>query len=74
MPIPRTYAEWRHCITVSCRIPITSSYVQERLSIWSNPQHEESERFCKLYGERHYQNVIAWFQQAQRELAKLPQP
>jgi hypothetical protein len=66
--IPQNYEQWRHCITVSCKIPMTRDYVSERLVVWANPDHEESLRFRKLDGQRHYQNVLAWFRQANLEL------
>ncbi|AWX93881.1 hypothetical protein DPM13_14980 [Paracoccus mutanolyticus] len=29
--VPRTYAEWEHCITVECGIPLTAGYVAGRI-------------------------------------------
>jgi hypothetical protein len=68
MSIPKTYAEWRHCITSICKISLTPVFVQERLAIWSNPQHAQTERFRGLYGERQCQNILTWFRQAEADL------
>jgi len=67
--IPQTYAAWRHCITVECGIPLEMAYVDSRLAILSIPESEETRRFRKLYGDTHWQNVLAWFQQARHDLA-----
>jgi hypothetical protein len=45
------------------------AYVDSRLALLSIPESEETRRFRKLYGDTHWQNVLAWFQQARRDLA-----
>ncbi len=67
MVIPQTYAQWHHCITVECGIALTKTFVEQRLTTWRNSQSEESVRFRRLYGDRHWQSVIAWFERAERE-------
>jgi hypothetical protein len=27
--IPRTYAQWRHCITVECGIPLSADFIAQ---------------------------------------------
>jgi hypothetical protein len=68
-PIPQNFDEWRHCITVECGIPLTPEYVQERLATWRDGSCEETRRFRKRYGDAYLQQVIGWFEQAERELA-----
>ena len=73
-PIPDSYAAWKHCITVECRIPLTRSFVEQRLIVWRNPNIEETQRFRRCYGDDHWQRVIHWFQQAQTELSASQTP
>jgi len=68
-PIPDSYPAWRHCITVECRIPLTQTFIEQRLAIWQNPSLEETQRFRRCYGDEHWQRVIHWFQQARAEWA-----
>lgn len=65
--IPRTYAQWRHCITVECGIPLSADLIAQRLQVWRNPQLEETQRFRRLYGDVHWQAVQAWFVQAAQD-------
>jgi len=65
--IPRTYSAWRHCITVECGIALQPAYINGRIVELSNGSSEETRRFRRLYGDRHWQNVLAWFRQAQAE-------
>ncbi|MEN7342127.1 MAG: hypothetical protein AAAFM81_04260 [Pseudomonadota bacterium] len=68
-PIPMSYEEWRHCITVECGIPLTPDFIEKRLAVWQKPDVEETRRFRDLYGEAYLQTIIAWFERAKRELA-----
>ena len=68
-PFPETYAQWHHCITVECRIPLTPAFVAQRLTVWRNAQSEEAVRFRRLYGEAHWRSVVGWFERAERERA-----
>jgi hypothetical protein len=68
-PIPDSYPAWRHCITVECRIPLTQTFIEQRLAIWQNPSLEETQRFRRCYGDDYWQRVIHWFQQARAEWA-----
>lgn len=65
---PRTYEQWRHCITVECGIAMTSAFITKRLSVWRDSQSEETLRFRRRYGDEYWQLVIRWFEQAEREL------
>jgi hypothetical protein len=66
-PIPQTYEQWRHCITVECGIPLTPSFIERRLATWRDAQGEETARFRQLYGDAHWRAVIGWFERAERE-------
>jgi hypothetical protein len=66
----KTYEDWKHCITEICRIPLTPDFVRQRLNELRNVSEHNTRRFVSSWGEPHRQQVIAWFEQAQRELAK----
>ena len=66
--IPSNYAEWKYCITVECGIPLTSSYIEQRLMDLKNIKSTYTQRFINIYGEQYLENVIAWFKQAKKEL------
>ncbi|MEJ5150754.1 hypothetical protein [Comamonas sp. MYb396] len=65
--IPRTYAQWRHCISVECGIPLSADFIAQRLAVWRNPGLEETQRFRRLYGDAHWQAVQHWLVQAGQE-------
>ena len=64
----KTYEDWKHCITVLCRIPLTSAYVEERIAALRNPADYGTQKFLATWGEPHLERVIGWFEQAGREL------
>ncbi len=64
----RTYQDWRHCIEVQCGIPLTPTFVAQRLAELADPAHERTQKFVKTWGEAHRQRVIGWFEQASREI------
>ncbi len=63
-----TYDDWKHCITVHCRIPLTLAYVEQRLAALRDPSEYGTQRFIEIWGEAHLARVIGWFEQAEREL------
>ena len=63
-PMPQSYEEWHHCITVECNIRLTPEFIAERLAVWNNEELEETKRFRKLYGDDHWQATIGWFERA----------
>ena len=65
---PETYGEWKECITVYCRIPLTLGYVEQRLAALRDPADHGTRRFTELYGEAYLVRIIGWFEQAEREL------
>ncbi|MCC5795760.1 MAG: hypothetical protein JJU48_00365 [Methylophaga sp.] len=66
--IPGNYNEWHHCITKICRIPLTESYIRERISALNNEQDYMTSRFVELYGEEQRQQTLLWFEQALSEV------
>ncbi|MEM9846097.1 MAG: hypothetical protein AAF965_14950 [Pseudomonadota bacterium] len=66
--IPTTYQEWEHCITVECGIPLTVTYVAERITALQNRDDHHTQRFLELYGEAHLSRTLAWFREAQAKL------
>lgn len=66
--IPETYEQWRHCIVVECGLELTPNYISERISALQNFKDYTTKKFIQLYGQRHHQNVLAWFEQAQKAL------
>ena len=63
-----TYADWKHCITVLCRIPLTPAYVEQRLASLRDPADHGTQKFLAVWGEAHLARIIGWFEQAEREL------
>ena len=64
----KTYEDWKHCITVLCRIPLTSAYVEGRLAALRDPSDYGTQKFLAIWGEAHLERVIGWFEQAELEL------
>ena len=64
---PSNYEDWKYCITVKCGIPLTKTFIEERLSIFSDQKHEETNRFIRLYGEDYTRQIISWFALAKNE-------
>lgn len=66
--IPRTYDQWRRCITVDCGITLTPDYIEQRLRTLADTDDYATRRFIELYGDDHHRAVVGWFEQAAREL------
>ena len=64
----KTYDDWKHCITVLCQIPLTLTYVEQRLAALRDPADNGTQKFTATWGEDHLARVIGWFEQAEREL------
>lgn len=67
--IPTTYEDWKHCITVKCNIPLTQSYVAERLTALNDHSDYHTQKFIDRWGAAHHAQTVAWFEQAAKELA-----
>ena len=64
--IPETYAEWRRCIEVDCGLTLTPDFITTRLTVLSQPAHQDVQRFANLYGQAHLARVRHWFEQARQ--------
>ena len=62
-----SYADWKHCITQLCGIPLTGPYIEERLTALRDPANHTTQKFVSMWGEDHRLRVIGWFEQAQQE-------
>ena len=69
MHLPTTYDEWRHCIEVKCRQPLTREYVAARITALRDGRDPHTRRFLECYGEAQWRLTIDWFERAARELA-----
>lgn len=67
--VPSNYEEWKHCITVKCDIPLTASYVEERLSALMNDGDYQTQKFKDRWGAKHHARTVEWFKRAKDELA-----
>ncbi|NBC81855.1 MAG: hypothetical protein GVY19_00595 [Bacteroidetes bacterium] len=61
--IPQTFDDWRNCIVNDCKINLTKTFAQHRLSIYQDNSNPETQKFVQLYGEAHLQNIINWYKQ-----------
>ena len=64
---PRTYDQWRHCITVDCGIDLTASFIEARLKALGDPADAGTARFVELYGESYLDDVVQWFERARSD-------
>lgn len=67
--VPTTYEEWKHCITVSCDIPLTPDYVATRIAALSDDGDFHTQKFIERWGRAHHAQTLQWFQQAAAELS-----
>lgn len=68
MPALKSYEDWKHCITVLCGIPLTKSYIEQRLTALRDPSDYKTQKFVAMWGEEHRLRVIGWFEQARQEV------
>lgn len=60
--IPQDFETWRDCITIKCGIALSPAFARQRLAIYRQVTHIETAEFIRLYGSRHYQNIVAWLE------------
>lgn len=70
-PLPASYAEWQHCITEICGIPLSADFIQQRLMALDNQNDHMTRKFIELYGHSHWQQTQIWFRQALSELQQV---
>jgi len=68
--IPNSYEQWRYCIEVKCRIQLTGDFSRARLSELQNGSHTKTKEFARIYGAKHLQQTITWFQRAADEVGE----
>ncbi len=61
--IPTTLSEWTNCIVNECRINLTKEFAAQRLTVYQDSKHQETQKFVALYGEQHLTNIIQWLKQ-----------
>lgn len=66
--IPRSYEDWRHCITHICGIPLTEPYIRQRIHALNDGRDHMTAGFVQLYGEAHRKQTLAWFERALEEV------
>lgn len=66
--IPRSYEQWRHCITVICGQPLTLPYIEARLAALNSPTDHMTASFVRLYGEPQRLKTLDWFKRAKQAL------
>jgi len=71
-PTPRSYEEWKHCITELCRIPLTRDYVNARIIALADPNDFGTQRFVETWGAEHLDQIRHWFARAASELEAAP--
>lgn len=70
MSLPKSYEDWRHCIEVDCRQPLTADYITTRLAALRDARDPHTRQFLERYGEARLTATISWFERA----AKNPTP
>ncbi|MEM6727366.1 MAG: hypothetical protein AAF618_02590 [Pseudomonadota bacterium] len=67
--VPTSYEDWKHCITVKCDIPLTPSYVDERIAALTDDRDYHTQKFKERWGVSHHARTLEWFKRAKEELA-----
>ena len=62
-----SYEDWKHCISVSCGIPLTLDYIERRIRDLSDPGNSHTRKFIDHWGEEHRAYVLACFERARQE-------
>ena len=67
-PIPKTYEDWEHCITVKCGLALTPEFVAARIAALQDPHDYHTRKFIAIWGEPHRARTLDWFREAARRL------
>ena len=65
--LPQNFEEWRHCIEVLCKTPLTESFVETRIEQLENLTSKLDRRFVEMYGDAHRVQVLTWYKQVKDE-------
>ncbi|MDJ0910522.1 MAG: hypothetical protein QNI99_15090 [Woeseiaceae bacterium] len=63
----QTYTEWRDALTRRCGIDLTPDYARSRISALQDSSDKTTREFAAKYGDAYLQQVIQWFEQAERD-------
>lgn len=66
---PTTFDDWKTCITVTCGIPLTPKYVEQRLVALKDEKDYNTQKLKNMWGDEHYTNVVNWFDRARAEFS-----
>ena len=61
--MPNHFEEWKRCLEVNCKIPLTKDFANSRIQIYTDNSHDETKKFIELYGINHLNNIIKWYKQ-----------
>ncbi|MEM8885650.1 MAG: hypothetical protein AAGD14_16415 [Planctomycetota bacterium] len=61
-----SYDEWRRALTERCGIKLTPDYARTRIAALQSGSDRTTQEFVAKYGEAYRQQVIRWFEQAER--------
>ncbi|MEM6412562.1 MAG: hypothetical protein AAF683_13620 [Pseudomonadota bacterium] len=67
-PMPQSYEEWEHCITVKCGLSLTPEFVGKRIKALEDRADLSTQKFIAFWGEGHYAKTLEWFRQARSHL------
>ena len=62
-----SYADWHQTITERCKAELTPEYARSRISALQDPKDRSTKEFVSKYGEAYLQQVIKWYEQAERQ-------
>lgn len=66
---PTTFEDWKACITVTCGIPLTPDYVEQRLIALKDAKDYHTQKLKNMWGEEHHTQLINWFERAREEFS-----
>jgi hypothetical protein len=64
------YETWKTCIEIDCGIELTPAFCEQRIKALNDLNDSDTQKFIKLYGRAHTDNVIAWFKKHLEEYEK----
>lgn len=62
-----SFMDWRRALTQQCNINLTSEYARERILALQDQSNPATREFSAKYGDAYLQQVIQWFQRAEKE-------
>ena len=68
LPTPKTYEEWKHCITIDCGIHLTQKFIKERIAALDDMKDFHTQKFIGSSGMAHHAQTLVWFRRASKEL------